>query len=507
MEASQLQAHLESLLKSANQLLFQLQSFEDHIFQSIPPHAQRYASGGPVIGLKGFKSQIQAEKKSLEKEFELLSSRQMLPLDDVEAPNKPPQVLRCSNMHYFTSVWAIAAQCHAIKAVRNRVSYRYEGRKRNAMVDIVAENGEQWVKVSTMKEHRMLLEIAKEGLAMEDFDSSDSDVERSEDSNASGGKMADLSELGIIRHAIELKQAAQHTWINYMHPKIRLVFPNILEGKTKQIDLILSEIRSLGVIVECSGSLKSYEQLQSSTTSMDSLFQVMTPLTYYPPLTQMLNLDCSILISLVSDISHCAPSTLPPSDPASTSAQQYNAVQREIEYEGTMPLLPNNVYPILRGRKLVCIPEVVDRCQEIVNTMGTEREKKRLDWLLDPQNDALNENGVQQLRAAFQGESIHELPDDLQIPIEIQIFDRANSPSMIHELKLSSIHKSVFFHGLMRDITTITSSKLTAREVRQRILKWAEENNPEQIGGPKVCVSAFSRSLLGKGKKTETCMP
>lgn len=507
MEPSQLQTHLEPLTKLANQLLFQLQSFEDYVYQSVPPHAQKYASDGPVIGLKGFRSHIEAEKKSLEKEFEDLNLRQTLPPDAVEPPEKSSQVLRCSNVHYFTAVWAVAAQCRAIKAVRNRVSYKHEGRKRNVMVDIVAENGEQWVKVSTMKEHRMLLEIAKEGLALEDFNSSDSDVERSSNSCAGGGKIADLSELGIMRLAIELKQAAKHTWVHYRHPKIRIIFPNISEGKTKQIDLILSAIRSLDVIVECSGSLQSYEQLQNSTTSTASLFHVMAPPTHHPPLSQMLNLDCSILISLVSDISHCTPSTLPRSDPASTSTQGYNAVQREIEYEGTMPLLPSNVYPILRGRKLACIPEVVNRCQEIVDTMGTESEKKRLGLLLGSQNHTVNENEVQQLRVAFQEKSIHEFPDDLQIPIEIQIFDRANSPSMIDDLKLSNIHKSVFFHGLMRDITTVTSSKLTAREVRQRILKWAEKNNVEQIEGPKVCVSAFSRSLLGKGKKPGIFVP
>ena len=79
------------------------------------------------------------------------------------------------------------------------------------LVDIVADNGLEWIKVSTMGEKRLLFELAKEGWAgrhdSDDDDGPYSDTEGSGEAG-SGSSSGERPVLGIVRLAESLRAAS-----------------------------------------------------------------------------------------------------------------------------------------------------------------------------------------------------------------------------------------------------------------------------------------------------------
>lgn len=85
--------------------------------------------------------------------------------------------LRSSNLPFYETVWAVAkGSCCGIAMFGKRF-YWGEGeesegskwkkpnkdKRKSVLVDIVADDGEEWVKVSTISESRLLFEMAKKG--------------------------------------------------------------------------------------------------------------------------------------------------------------------------------------------------------------------------------------------------------------------------------------------------------------------------------------------------------
>ena len=60
-------------------------------------------------------------------------------------------------------------------------------KKRGALVDIVAQDGEQWIKVSTVTEKRLLFELAKQGW---EFSGSSDDENEGSTTPISNGDLA-----------------------------------------------------------------------------------------------------------------------------------------------------------------------------------------------------------------------------------------------------------------------------------------------------------------------------
>lgn len=161
-------------------------------------------------------------------------------------------------------------------------------------MDVVARDGLEWVKVSTITAKRIHYEIAKEG--WETYaDSGDEDSY----SNVSPEK----PELKIVRLAKELREASLHIRARYQHPRERLFLPKIKQGEHEDIDAMLEDLRKTGVLVECGGSpeLNRLEAEVLATTA--SKFTAMLP-SPAEPLTNTVNVDCAVLLALISDVSH-----------------------------------------------------------------------------------------------------------------------------------------------------------------------------------------------------------
>jgi hypothetical protein len=441
--------------------------------------------------------------------------------------------LRSSNLPFYVAVWTIAKErCRGVVAFSKRFSWddyanqshgskankklSDKERRRTVLVDIVSDDGEEWVKVSTITESRLLFEMAEKGWERggdeeevphnsgSDADSripdarqervilrnSDTDSEDDED-----------DQIELIRLASDLIKAAHATRIRYRHPRVRLVFSRLLENRIPEIDHILREIQNYGIIVECGLKVPDVindempvDRDPAAVTSEDLPLETLLP-NPFAKFTTTINIDCTLLLAIVSDLSnirHIAP-----------SPNYHPAIVKQIEVEDEQPLLPAEIWPAMVGRRLVCTKEAVKRMRDIVDTIGTEAEKKRTAIIL-------SDSGVgrRELLQRIQQLSDHQVPDEWLLPIKVvDVREKITGgwrqgvlPVVAHSVAeiLSDINRSVFFYGWAEGITTITSNKTVVKQIHSIIED--NRNGDDDLEGPRVWVCDTARSLVGKEK-------
>lgn len=202
--------------------------------------------------------------------------------------------------------------------------------------------------------------------------------------------------------------------------------------------------------------------------------------------TSTLNIDCTILLALVSDFSHCSVSAEP---------WFHRALKRQLEIEDEENLLPNLLYPALANRNLVCTDEAARRMREIVDTIGTLGEKQRTKLLMG--DTALS---ASDLRKELESLSRFEVPVSLQLPILTQVPEEApmTLPPSAKAVKeqLTSINQSVFLHGWAGCITTVTSNRTVVKQIENILAKEASDEKE----WPLIWLCPTARSLVGKEK-------
>lgn len=424
--------------------------------------------------------------------------------------------LRSSNLPFYQAVWKIASgSCSGLVALGKRFYWGGEtkatermsasgkgkaggvekqpnkDKRKSVFVDVVADDGEEWVKVSTMSESRLLFEMAKKGWE------GDSD----EDEWSDGGKGRTIlqnfdedddgdedDELELIKLARDLRKASDATRVRYRHPRLRVVIPKIEEGSVPEIDAVLNEMRSYGIQVDCQGSL-----LAETRTGLAHLLP-----QPFKNFTSTLNVDCTLLLALVSDLSHVKDIPLSP--------HFHRAIIRQIEVEREKPLLTSELWPAMDGRELLSTTEAAMRFREIVETIGTETEKSRTRMLLgDPPYEQLDREALLQ---KFQKLSDYQVPARWKLPIKVvesqQAIDTAkkqgNLHPVVHEVgkDLSDINHSVFLYGWVTGLTTISSNRTIDKQIEATV----EDNRKGDDGleGPDVWICDTARSLVGKDK-------
>ncbi|KAL8705689.1 MAG: hypothetical protein Q9201_001209 [Fulgogasparrea decipioides] len=477
----------EDLVRRCRELLTELESFQEYLAEQKPEHE---------VELKPFRNTVTAELKSLEK----------LRLAD-PGSERTIHTLRSSNLPFYTAVWDAAKTTSGLITFTKRFywdspptrsSKRTQVRKpRCALVDVVAQNGQQWIKVSTVTETRLLFELAKAG-----WEDADSDPDSDDDGGLVDGLVhtrihdCDLADgadstqgskhddcVEIVRQAQDLQIAALAHKVHYKHPSVTFILPKISPNPPVEIVRILDTIRSTGAIVRL-GPWPPPSDLQSTFQSV-----VLDPFTN---LTSTLNIDCTILLALVSDLSHNATNPEP---------WFHKAISRQIELEKREQLLPSTLWPAMAGKGLVCTDEAARRMREIVDTIGTESEKKRTDLLLfDPRAQLHDQSSEEELRSTFQELSTYPIPSNWQIPIKVVSFDRddiSHLPDIAKQVKssLSLINQSVFLYGWVTGQTTLSSNRTVTRQIEE-IVEGAEG----EVVGPKVWLCGTARSLVGKEK-------
>lgn len=277
-------------------------------------------------------------------------------------------------------------------------------------------------------------------------------------------------------------QSHNPLFLNRAVENFELISYRIYSSRSKDIDALLDRVRTMGITVTCANEL-------TTTPQLEEVMDTMIP-DKYRGFTETLNIDCTILLALVSDISHSQVAGAP----------WFNrALRRQIEIEANEQLLPSILWPALSDRKLVCSREAARRMREIVDMIGTETEKARTRILMgDDQTKSQPE-----LVKEFQSFSEHQVPTNWQLPISMVVEDipvLARLPAVAASVasQLSEINQSVFLYGWASGNTTISSNRTVTKLIETVI---EEHRVCEDEKGPDVWLCPVARSLVAKEKE------
>lgn len=466
----------EDLLGRCRGLLNELEDFRKFV-------AEQRLEQEHAVDIHKFQTSVSTEYKSLQKLAEA----------DLTA-EKTIHTLRSSNLPFHAAIWGAAKASKALVTFSKRFYWddrrirdsKKAAEKRCALVDIVAHDGEEWIKVSTITGARLSLEIAK--AKWEAAESSSEDEDQENNNNTSDEDDTDRIEL--VRVADDLLRASQAHRIHYKHPKIRFVLPKIPSSPPSELLPVLERIRSTGAVIDLGN------QYSSDGLLKEGVFPRLLP-SPHPPLTDTLNIDCTILLALVSDLSHTANHPILPS--------YTPAITRQIEIETREHLLPSSLWPAMAGKDLVCTHEAAKRMKEIVDTIGMPNEKARTELLLD--EEPARSGG--DLRKAFAKYSDHAIPPSWVLPIRIvqaevseydirKAIQGAKLPHIALQVaeQLTDINRSVFMYGWMESMTTVSSNRTVAKHIESLV-----EKDGQGAVGPEIWLREPARSLLGKEKE------
>ncbi|KAF9071438.1 hypothetical protein BDP27DRAFT_1419014 [Rhodocollybia butyracea] len=368
-----------------------------------------------IPGLKKLKESIKIDLDVLDK-F----------LDDPESDSLPPL---STNAPYLIAVWneVLCARAPVIYIFKSFLSTEEGSRVQSTKVDVVADCGRQWIRLNTIKNFRLLSEFREIDSYLTDGESSDENDEDYRPSLAQ--KEFDNS---ILRMGRSLVAAAK------AHP-VQLPISNF-EEIPPRITMRLTRLNPDAEPTEPPGerTLDEIPQVQQNTAPHPS------SIVFEP--TTKINLDLSVLIALVSDLTHSALPTsideantrfIPPErylewkkkvnstkakakklldpdfndedfelslpaqhDMAKTSRALTNQVEQEMgkgllqemadKLNALTPEVPSNEKNI----EFWTTREARDRCLRIVSKVGGLKEKRRAQALLF---DAFSSNGEQDL--------------------------------------------------------------------------------------------------------------
>jgi len=415
--------------------------------------------------------------------------------------------LRSSNLPFYETIWSTAKESTGVIAFSKRFYWNPPPRavksvdgvqppkptfrkpkQYSALVDIVAQNGSEWIKVSTVTETRLLFELAKQGWERAS-NHGDSNSDSEDNSRNEADKDSSDDVISILKTAEDMARASRATRVRYKHPTVRFVLPKITPGRVARIDDLLADIRATGAQLD----LASIPNEPAPSVALEIAFARLA-VDEFAHFTPTLNVDCTLLLALVSDLTH-----------ASVPIQPFfhRAVRRQIEAEAELNLLPATLYPAMGARTLVCTLEAAVRMREIVKVIGTPSERERTDLLL--LDDQKGEQDLTREERLSRMQSLSEYPvaTHWQLPIRVVDKDSATAelPSIAAKVEgvLTPINQSVFLYGWRSGFTTITSNRTVARQIEACI----EENRGPGDGdviGPDVWLCGVSRSLVGKEK-------
>ncbi|KAH8722463.1 hypothetical protein GQ44DRAFT_622548 [Phaeosphaeriaceae sp. PMI808] len=396
-----------------------------------------------------------------------------------------------SNLLYYEALWSAAKRSSGLQAFRKYFHWDKRGKnttkgkgsaskgKTNALADIVADDGGQWLRVSTLSEKRLLFDLAKLGW-MNDSDSDDDMPDAHPNVEEEDGD--DEDQVDIVKNARQLARAARANPVRGRPPKVQFVLSRILAGKTKEIDNILNKIRATGAVVQCANDIPPTPPLE----------QVLPKLLIdrSRALSDTINIDCTILLALISDISH---QDCPILDwyPGEVSAQ--------IKEEAEEKLLPTNLYPAISSHRMVTTQEAADQMTVIVDTLATDAEKIRANMLL-AQGD-FEGKPPDELLAKWQAMSDHALPEGFKLPIQVvptnmdTILSQLPAVATKLAVELGTLNSSIFLHGWAERLTTLSANRVRARQIDTIINECGLEDGEY---GPHIWLCGESRSLIAK---------
>ncbi|KAF1943729.1 hypothetical protein EJ02DRAFT_372847 [Clathrospora elynae] len=413
-------------------------------------------------------------------------------------PEKARHYIVSSNLLYYEALWGAAKRSSGLQSFRKYffwdrhtapggksttkgLSLAKGSQAKNktaALVDIVAEEGREWIRVSTVSEKRILFDLAKLGW-MNDSDSEDEDMS---DARNTKDDEDDEDQIDVVRNARELARAARANPIQGRPPKVHFVLTRVAAGQTPAIDKIIDKIRATGAVVQCGDDIPAAVPLESV------LPQLLVDRSR--KLSKTLNIDCTILLALISDISHteCPILDWYPGE-----------VRAQIKEEAEEHLLPTHLYPAIGAHPMVCTQEAADQMNLIVQTLATDTEKLRANLLL-AQGDCKSRS-PKDLAEEWARASDHDVPSGFQLPLKVMsvnldtITDGLPTVATTVAAELGPLNKSIFLYGWAENLTTLSANRGRARQIETIINEHGLKDGED---GPHIWLCGESRSLIAK---------
>jgi hypothetical protein len=413
----------------------------------------------------------------------------------------------CSNLLYHEALWATAKRSSGLVGFRKYFFWR-KGQdtkglsltkglklsksnltkgKSAALVDLVAAEGTEWVRVSTISEKRLLFDLAKLGW-QNDSDSDDEDDGKGAAADSNWEDDDDEDQVDIVKSARDLARAAHANPIRGRPPRVRFVLTRIQSGKLKEVDAVLDKMRVTGISVQCAN------EIPSTAPPLDTVLPHLL-VNRTLSLSETLNLDCTILLALISDISHAQCPILDwyPSE-----------VRAQIQDEEKEKLLPTHLYPAITSHPMVCTEEAAAQMNLIVDTLATDQEKTRANILLAQRSHSPSQSPQSTpttLLDEWAALSDHALPLDFHLPVRVL---PSKLPTLLPSLpavatkiaaELTPLNTAIFFYGWAHGITTLSSNRARAKQIEHMI---NEHGLKDGEAGPHIWLCGESRSLIAK---------
>ncbi|KHN99327.1 uncharacterized protein MAM_03025 [Metarhizium album ARSEF 1941] len=365
--------------------------------------------------------------------------------------------------------------------------------KAQAKVEVhVVGGGAEWLAILTLQPDRLARQMTDSGWAWGEH---------------SLGDVVDEQEWEDVVLAKQVKRliaAARMNRHEYRIPRLRIALPNIGRDNN-DVNVLLEQLARIDSGVEVMVDDGESDFLKAPTPGLDAAIENLLG-HEFDGLTDTLNLDHTILIDLISDITHFRLEPEPWQE-ETTRAQ----IEEERRHDGAMV---KALYPFIENRTLVCTPEAAEHFHQVLATVGTSSEKERGNLIVPfgkaHRGDSESESEAA-IRSRFEKLSTHALPSTVQIPIKVidecwtwpEIEQAASGSSRLPAMAVDvarhsgfkSSKLSIFMYGWASGNVTLTSNK----EVKGNIRTLVETHRRgDDDYGPSIWRLDVTRNLLAK---------
>lgn len=485
------------LVKRSDELLQQMAQLRQKYHEIRGPHLS-------IPGLAVLMDAVRQERKAALSFLKQQANGSAASTDGSVEARPAESRLRFSNMPAIERNWDTVKRCRDVVSIEQSIPripkvevkengglivHRIRGGQAShsagmIFVHAVVDGGAEWLRIISKDEKRILLELAAGGW---DWDHEEGDTDEEDDSEL-------FEDIPILRTAKELADTARKYWHDYHRPRIRILLSRIQEGQSKDMDRVIQKMRSTGggdisVTVDCADAPWTSSQ---SLPDLDTTLSNLVPIEDMSRFGSTVLLDTSVLIALISDISHATVDVQP------WHNQDCKAQIRD-EASGTN-FLTAQAYPPLRGKRLVCTKEAMEHFQEITGTIAspTELERARI----------LYAGGAED----FQKLSIHHVPEDLMLPVQVlseetdlrarDLVDAGKLPEVAIKAETHLLNvpgnRTTHLYGWSSGLTVVTSNRSLAKRLVRMI-----ENSLERDyeAGPMIYTLPYNRALATKGPR------
>lgn len=497
-------------------LIVEYEAFRDALRdRTQQPH---WPGVGPCIGT------LRTEAATVERLLEARAQADRMASAAVDAK------LAASNLSARETAWATIKKCRGVLALDRRFpkgeasrprgchggGVHYSGGRTNGVfINAVVDDGHQWLRILTVTEAQLLMEMAESGW---EWGADNADGEDDKDD----GTDIDVS---IVRTTLDLIQAAQANRFRGAPPRLCILLSRIDEGRSPDIDVLMRRLRqrasalgdTVGVAVAIHCANSPFHTAASPPLDV-ALIQLMPGNVGTPPPSSSsppapLNIDTSILIALASDITHSCVAT----EPWHPQQRMAEIAQEQKQPGGVLRRLLGDV---LSGHRLVCTREASQALHDMTQMMGQSSEKARAAVLVGKSDATKDEKDsrLTQFRALSSYPDF--IPDNFQLPIIIADEDwdtariqravidgslPAAAGAVVHDMTSGIAPAAVptlavFFFGWAMRYTTITTNQAAKNRI-ERLLEQFRTSPDED--GPVVWVCRTVRSLNGTNPRRQ----